>query len=353
MSKHAYQAYPMRVQALTGSEAERRYYDNSALPGSKWPAPKAIAPGMNPSPLDDLMYHGGKIVPESQFQNVYLGGNQFGAGDIESIEAGITRAMSDKAYNNVLAQYFVGKKTTCDALPALILDAFTASFLDEPQVQETIVQLFDEGRIADRDLPSTIFNLVLPPGAELRLAGSSSHRGLGGYHGSLHIDRGGKRITLYYSANVYSSEIDGGRRNGIVVFDKPWKNVVATLCHEIDEFRTDPDVNDAIESGSNDFLGWTSRFGHECGDQPIARASSLELVFAEISTAGTTKKTPVQFMYSNSVHGAEGPIPQPASLLSPAARQPLETAVPALAFAATAGESGATTTKPGEPQARA
>lgn len=232
-----------------------------------------------------------------------------------------------------MRNYFVGKKTTCEPRASLMVDGFDLAIVDEPQVQETIVQLFDERQIADRDLGSTVFNLVLPPGTELRLADSSSHFGLGGYHGSIHIDRGGNRITIYYSANVYSEAPAGGQRNGIVVFDKPWKNVVATLCHEIDEFRTDPDVNDAIQTGSNDFLGWMSRFGHECGDQPIARAGSLSLVFSEITTPGSTTKTPVQFMYSNTAHGAEGPIPQPAAILSPAARQPVEGDIPALSFA--------------------
>ena len=54
---------PMRIQARQGSLAERRYYRNSALPGMKWPMPKAIAPGVDPSPLDDLIFLGGKTVP--------------------------------------------------------------------------------------------------------------------------------------------------------------------------------------------------------------------------------------------------------------------------------------------------
>jgi hypothetical protein len=29
------------------------------------------------------------------------------------------------------------------------------------------------------------------------------------------------------------------RRNGIVMFDKPWKNVIGTLYHELNEFRID------------------------------------------------------------------------------------------------------------------
>ena len=52
---------PMRIQARPGSAAEKKYYAGSALPKA-WPMPKAIAPGIDPAPLEDLIYHGGKVV---------------------------------------------------------------------------------------------------------------------------------------------------------------------------------------------------------------------------------------------------------------------------------------------------
>ena len=66
---------PMRIQARAGSSAEKKYYEKSALPGGIWPMPKVLAPGIDPSPLDDLMFHGGKVVPQMEFQNIYLGSN--------------------------------------------------------------------------------------------------------------------------------------------------------------------------------------------------------------------------------------------------------------------------------------
>jgi hypothetical protein len=98
--------------------------------------------------------------------------------------------------------------------------------------------------------------------------------------------------------------------------------VVATLYHELNEFRTDADVRDAIQSGNNDPLGWMSRQGRECGDQPIFVATSLDQVFQEVLSSDGTTHLPVQFMYSNRVHGAEGPIDAanpPAALGSDAA----------------------------------
>ena len=304
---------PMRIQARKGSPVEKRYYAKSALPGGKWPMPKAIAPGIDPAPLEDLIFHGGKAVPQMEYQNIFLGSAaDWPAGDVDLIDRAIALAMRDKRLNNVMVQYFPGPSgMTCDPRPRLVLGGPKPGQLDEPDVQAAVVALHDQGQIKKSDLGTTLFNLVLPPGTILRLDTFSSLQGLGGYHGSVHINRNGKRVTLYYSANVYSQTLRPGVQNGIVVFDRPWKNVVGTLYHELNEFRTDADVNDAIQTGSNDFLGWMSRSGQECGDQPIMAASSLKLVFKEVRAAGGSKRVPVQFMFSNAVHGAEGPIAQP------------------------------------------
>ena len=312
MPKPAYAATQMmRVQARADSAVEKKYYNKSALP-TPWIMPKAIAPGISPAPLEDLIFHGGKIVAQMEFQNVYLGGEaSWKASDITSIDAAIKLAMQDRRLNNVMVQYFHNAALSCDMRESFILDEAKPPMLDEPEVQAVVTSLFDDGLIKKTDLGSAIFNLVLPPGTILKLDDSTSTNGLGGYHGSLHIKRGGKNITLYYSANVYSEIQANGRENGIAVFNKPWKNVVGTLYHEINEFRTDADVNDAIQNNSNDFLGWTSRSGREVGDQPIFAATNLNQVFKEVKAANSSKRIPVQFMYSNAVHGAEGPISLP------------------------------------------
>lgn len=312
MKKSYYSALqPMRIQARKGSAAEKFYYAQSALPHA-WPMPKAIAPGISPDPLEDLIFHGGKIVPQMEFQNVYLGGTaSWKESDISSIDNAINLAMRDRRLNNVMVQYFHGSALSCDMRESFVLDDAKPDRLDEPDVQAIVTSLYVSKLIKRTNLDTAMFNLILPAGAVLKLGSSSSTNGLGGYHGSLHIKRGGKKITLYYSASVYSEMQDNGRENGIAVFNKPWKNVVGTLYHEINEFRTDADVNDAIEKNSNDFLGWNSRSGHEVGDQPIFAATNLSQVFKEVKAATSAKRIPVQFMYSNAVHGAEGPISQP------------------------------------------
>ena len=80
--------------------------------------------------------------------------------------------------------------------------------------------------------------------------------------------------------------------------------------------RTDADVEDAIRAGNDPtairFLGWTSKQGEECGDFPVFEAgNNLDLVFKEVILTSGTGTVPVQFQYSNHVHGPEGPVKTP------------------------------------------
>jgi hypothetical protein len=306
----------MRIQARKGSPAEKKYYFGSALPGNRWEMPSEIATGIDPAPLEDLIFHGGKVVPQMEYQNVFLGeSGDWAESDIASIDRAITLAMQDQDLNNVMVQYFPGAALVCQPRDSFVQGDTKPPQLDEPGVQATVTALFDQGKIKNSNLTGTIFNLILPPQSVLTLDDSSSLEGLGGYHGSVQIERGGQQITLYYSANVFS-EMQGSQQNGIVVFDQSWKNVVATLYHEMNEFRTDADVRQAISTQNNDFLGWMSRSGRECGDQPIVAASALNLIFQEVSVAKSATPVPVQFLYSNAVHGAEGPIDSPHAVVS-------------------------------------
>jgi hypothetical protein len=291
---------PMRIQARPRSLVERRHYLTSA----------SVAGGLTADPSEDLVFHGGKIVPQMEFQNVYLGPN-WQQSDVTSIDSAITLAMQFAPLNAVMAQYFHGSTLSCDPRNSFIARDTNPATIDEPGVQTFVTQLYDQSLISKSDLDTAIFNLILPRGTILKLDGDTSLDGLGGYHGSIHIVRGGKSVTLYYSANVFS-ETTNGQENGIVAFDAPWKNVVATLYHEINEFRTDPDVTDAVQRNNDAYLGWSSRSGKEVGDQPLVAAADLNQVFQEIA-CGNGKTVPVQFLYSNAVHGAEGPSDVPIS----------------------------------------
>jgi hypothetical protein len=128
-----------------------------------------------------------------------------------------------------MVQYFPGVSLTCDVTSSVVLGDTKLTTMGEADVQAKIAALFKAGQIGRQDLGITIFNLVLPPGTILTLDSATSPDGLGGYHGSIHLGSGAQQTTLYYSANVFSQILPDGRQNGIVAFDEPWKNVVATL----------------------------------------------------------------------------------------------------------------------------
>jgi hypothetical protein len=308
MSEHKERlgAYPMRIQVLQGSRAETLHYRAQRRHDDRVPERRALAPGARPAPEHDLIKRGGKTIPNVAFQNVYLGSSSdFAPGDVASIDDAITRVLRDPRLSKIMKQYFPDDDLSYDVAPSLVLQEAKPIELDEPDVQDKVVDLFDAGLLAASDLDRTCFNLILPPDTLLSLGSSTSSEGLGGYHGSVHVIRQGMRRTLYYSANVYTRR-HGGSQNGIVAFDAPWKNVVGTLYHELVEFQTDPDVSDAIREQDLRFIGYNSQFGEEIGDQPIA-ANALATVFREVITQPGSKPAPVQFVYSNAVHGAGAP----------------------------------------------
>lgn len=337
--------HPMKVQVKGGSYADSYYRGRASLPGDPFAKTKAIAPGVAASPIHDLIFHGGKTVADMQFQNLFVGDTQsWKQSDLDLINRAITTAMTDTRLNNVMVQYFPGKKISCTAAAPQILPGNKPAVVSEGDVVALVTRLHRDGKLANGDFDATIFNFVLPSGTVLNTnaaatgsladtgkrpsrraaAGkvsreASSLNGLGGYHGSVHVKTPqGKNVTLYYSVNAFSEILPNGRENGISVFNKPWKNVVATLYHELSEFRTDADVDDAIRAGNDPagigFLGWNSRRGEEVGDFPIAAAGNdLTRVFKEVRATGKSFSLPIQFQYSNAVHGPEGPIKNPHS----------------------------------------
>src|SRR3979411_69390 len=65
--------YPMRIQVAPGSEAEYRYSRTAARRSDTSIERGALAPGVSASPTDDLVFRGGKVLPQMGFQNIYLG----------------------------------------------------------------------------------------------------------------------------------------------------------------------------------------------------------------------------------------------------------------------------------------
>src|ERR1700738_357417 len=247
--------------------------------------------------------------------------------------------MSDRNLNNVMVQYFPGQITT-NFDGSQTLPGSAPQVISQGDVEQIVTTFYNGGKLTAHDLPSTVFNVILPPGTVLNtdttLTGAAQHasaavkkpavkrrvivvqdeadalNGLGGYHGSVHVS--GTDI-VYYAVGVYSQTEADGTVNGIPVFDQPWKNVVATFYHELNEARTDADVEDAILAGNNpnanSFLGWVSDQGEEIGDFPVSEAGgNLTEGFQEVELTDNSGTVPIQVMYSDAVHGPEGPIAQ-------------------------------------------
>lgn len=299
----------------------------------------ARAAGFAARPGLDLEFFGGKTMPKLTFTNVYLGGpGSWSADDVSRIDHALAAAMTDPRLNNVVAQYYPhGCSTTFEPSRTLTNQLGTRVYRDT--VEGLVASLDRANGLSGFDLASTVFCFLLPKGVVLvdgdstgsvrrheesdgdehpgNLAASEhdeaddSLNGLGGYHGSVHARHGTARHTVYYAVAVYSEG-----RNGIVAFDRPWKNVCATLYHELCEARTDPDVEDAIRAGNspkaNDFLGWYSPKGGEIGDIPMEEAGArLDEVMKEVPLADGSGTVPIQLMWSNAVGGPEGPIATP------------------------------------------
>ena len=176
MANSSYTPQPMRIQVRPGSRAEDLYYRNSALPQGGWPKPAVIAPGISPKPLDDLIFHGGKLVPQMEFQNVFLGGQaSWQLSDIDFINTSITLAMQDAKLNNVIKQYFIDVASlTCEPRTSVVLEEPKPAELDEPDVQQMVLRLLTDKKLSDSGLGSVCFNLILPPGTVLKLGDASS-----------------------------------------------------------------------------------------------------------------------------------------------------------------------------------
>ncbi len=321
---------PLNVSFRHGSTAEKAFRSQAGIP-----LREEIAPGIQPSRPHDLIFHGGKTIKDLDFANFYVGADAWPMGEMTDIDRALAAAMSDTNLNNVMVQYFKGPITSTFK-GSTALSGPAPTIVSQGDVEALVGSLASQGQFDQFDAGATVFNFLLPPGTVLNAdpgtSGGLEHgtaraaakrgpipkddeddslHGLGGYHGSVHLPNG---KTMYYAVGAYSERRADGTENGIAVFDKSWKNVVATFYHELNEARTDADVADAIRAGNDPggvkFLGWTSRQGEECGDFPVFEAGGdLTKVFQEVSLTAGGGTVPVQFEYSNAVHGPEGPIP--------------------------------------------
>jgi hypothetical protein len=317
----------MRIVAAQGSKAETRARAKTKL------LPAALAPGFPATPAHDLIFQGGRTIPNLSFFNFFVGGqSSWAKSDVDNINGALSSAMSDRDLNNVIQQYFNTQIGTRQ-LGSGFLAGPPPTVVSQGDVEDLVTRLLTAGKLDTTDLSNTVFNFLLPSKSILNdnpgvTAGQiaalfegeekadpaipipdegDSTGGLGGYHGSTQV----QGQVVYYAVGAFSEILANGTANGIPAFDLPWKNVVATFYHELNEARTDPDVEEANRTGSVSLVGWTSRQGEECGDFPVFEANPLSKVFQEVPLTAGGGTVPVQFQYSNAVHGPEGPISVP------------------------------------------
>ena len=291
------------------------------------PSSTDLAPGFQPQPSWNLRNFGGPTISELIFVNRYVGGAaSWTVEDMTQIDQALSAAMRDLGLQSVIAQYYPGEGVTSTMLTSAVHDGSVLGTVYKDTAETLAMQLYDEGVLTGADTSKSVINIMLPQGVVLsddfspgfqppagqeettarRRRGvirigaddaADSKHGLGGYHGSIHPPSGGE---IYYAIGVYS---EGD--NGIVAFDQPWKNVVATFYHELNEARTDAAVEDVNATGNDNLLGWYSPTGQgEIGDLPInACGGDLSLVFKEVPLADGTGTVPIQLMWSNQDDG--------------------------------------------------
>ena len=90
------------------SQAEDKYHALGGVPGLEL---EEIAPGTPPTPPHDLLFHGGRTIPNLTFSDFHVGGDAWQPSDVQNIDSALAAAMSEPTLNNVMAQYFSGVPT--------------------------------------------------------------------------------------------------------------------------------------------------------------------------------------------------------------------------------------------------
>jgi hypothetical protein len=235
-----------------------------------------------------LVRRGGRTIYDLSYKNFYYGTiwrqdensaivNRH-ARAREKIEQAIAAAMTDSDLNRLLSQYFPHRPITANPLPPAIIDDAPRTTSPDIPFNEIDIRSVIAGlvrtHLANLDLASTAINIILPQGMSLEILGLDEQErpsdaprmpgvprdapfyasGLAGYHGSVAETIAGKPVDVLYSVVAWS---DGG--TGIPVPNwSGWENIVATLYHELQEIRTNPDVDLAVRSGNNALIGWNT-----------------------------------------------------------------------------------------------
>jgi hypothetical protein len=248
---------PLNVVVAPGSPAAAAFRSSMA------------AAELERTPSLDLRFFGGRTLPSLAFKLFYL--ERWATVERTQIDGALAAAMADPGLNDVVGQVFPGERVESTFVGSSLQPADVDARVDRRAV-ESLVPLL---HVRTQEVAC----VLLPRGT----------------------------VVVYYTVAVYSEDA-----NGLVAFADAWQNVCATLYHELQEVRTDPDVEDAIDAGNTPaaarLLGWYSPEGGEIGDIPISTSRGrLGGVMREVQLADGGGTVPVQLMWSNRVDGPEGP----------------------------------------------
>ena len=252
-----------------------------------------------PDPSNNLALGGGRIIPNLNIVDLYVNSPTWETSDITQIDNALSKSLADPRLNSVVQQYFTTPVST-NLLGTIKLGNVLPQNVNQAAIEGADYQYLQR---AIEQFSLGQYDLQLLPSARRhpQRAGADSTTGLGGYHGSVHIGNN----TVLYSISVFSQGA-----NGIDAFGVPWQNIAATMYHEVNEARTDPDVEDASGSGDG-IVGWVSAGGEEVGDQPVFdvvfNGNDLHSVFTMVPLSNGTGTVPIQLLWSNALYGPANP----------------------------------------------
>ena len=297
-----------------------------------------------------LKHRSGRTLPDLKYKVFYYGRawekqegsplNNPHAEARENIDRFVALAMNDCELNKVLAQYFDGQKITGEALTSEIIYDDERGLppnvpFNENDIRRIIRKIAGSNKVPE--LATTAINIVLPQGMSLEILGLDEQErqagttvehgvprdtpnyssGIAGYHGSVVVDAVGTEVL--YSVVAWS---DGSIGIPIPGWEG-WENVAAILYHELQEIRTNPDVDRAVRSGESRHIGWNTDpmdgpdeiDCREIADLPlIVSGREPQRAFSRVEVEcpdGTKAQVPIQAIWSNH-HGRMLPDHKPS-----------------------------------------
>ena len=133
---------PMNIYVRRGSRAEEKYRAVGGVPGLE---PEQRVPGIPSTPAHDLLFHGGRTIPDLTFASFYVGADAWQHSDIQNIDRALAAAMGEPSLNNVMAQYF-SRPPTSAFKPSEKLPGPAPARMSQGDVEGLVSDLFGRGK---------------------------------------------------------------------------------------------------------------------------------------------------------------------------------------------------------------